>query len=151
MISSENCYALFRIMRHFSEDGALTQNDPTDEALATIASILDHPQSHRSHEAPTTGSPPIAPSEADGYTKIGPGPMASIRFKWSVRRDEHDDYFVDETSGESSNPMAIGGPMSAEAAMRLVDQRESEAHRRFEQIRREMISRGPDAQHQDEE
>lgn len=129
----------------------MTQNDPTDEALATIASILDHPQSHRSHEAPTTGSPPIAPSEADGYTKIGPGPMASIRFKWSVRRGEHDDYFVDETIGESSNPMAIGGPMSAEAAMRLVDQRESDAHRRFEQIRREMISRGPDALREDEE
>ena len=93
----------------------MTQSDPTDEALATIASIL---------ETPTTGSPPIAPSEADGYTKIGPGPIASIRFRWSVRR---------------------GGPMSAEAAMKLVDERESDAHSRFEQIRREMISRGASA------
>jgi hypothetical protein len=123
----------------------LTQSDPTDEALATIASILDHPQSHRVHDTPTTGSPSIAPSEADGYTKIGPGPMASIRFKWSVRRGEHDEYFVDEFIGESLAPMAIGGPMSAEAAVKLVDQRESDAHSRFEQIRREMISSRPRA------
>lgn len=130
----------------------MTQNDPTDEALATIASILDHPQSHRIPEAPTTGSPPIAPVEADGYSRIGPGPMASIRFKWSVRRGEHDDYFVDEIIGENSIPMAVGGPMSAEAAMKLVDQRERDAYNRFEQIRREMISRGPaaDALHGDE-
>ena len=119
----------------------MTQSDPTDEALATIASILEHPQNHRIHETLTTGSPPIAPTEADGYSKIGPGPMASIRFKWSVRHGEHDDYFVDETIGESSTPMTIAGPMSAEAAMKLVDERESDAHHRFEQIRREMMSR----------
>lgn len=135
---------------NFSEDETLPQSDPTDEALATIASILDQPQSNRIHEAPTTGSPPIAPVEADGYTKVGPGPMAAIRFKWSVRRGEDDDCFVDETIGESSTPFAIGGPMSAEAAMKLVDERESEARSRFEQIRREMISRGPDALHKDE-
>lgn len=130
---------------HCSEDEDLTQSDPTDEALATIASILEHPQSHRNHDAPTTGSPPIAPTEADGYTKIGPGPMAAIRFKWSVRRGEHDEYFVDESIGEGSMPIAVGGPMSADAAIKLVDERESDAHRRFEQIRREMISRGPAA------
>jgi hypothetical protein len=137
----------------FSEDGALTQGDPTDEALATIASILDHPQGHRIHDTPTTGSPPIAPAEADHYTKVGPGPMAAIRFKWSVRRGEHDEYFVDEMIGENSTPMVIGGPMSADAARKLVDQRESEAHSRFEQIRREMISRGSEAAapHNDEE
>ncbi|HLG81387.1 MAG TPA: hypothetical protein VKY22_10240 [Bradyrhizobium sp.] len=131
----------------------MTQSDPTDEALATIASILEHPQNHRIHDAPATGSPPIAPTDADGYTKIGPGPMASIRFKWSVRRGEHDDYFVDETIGDSSAPIAVGGPMSADAAMRLVDERESDAHHRFEQIRREMISRSPavDASHGSED
>jgi hypothetical protein len=132
-------------LHHFLEDGDLTQSDPTDEALATIASILEHPQSHRIQETPTTSSPPIAPQEADGYSKVGPGPMASIRFKWSVRRGEHDEYFVDESIGESSISLAIGGPMSAEAAMKLVDERESDAHSRFEQIRREMISRGPAA------
>jgi hypothetical protein len=133
------------MLHHCSEDGNLPQSDPTDEALATIASILEHPQSHRIHDTPATGSPSIAPSEADGYTKIGPGPMASIRFKWSVRRGERDAYFVDETIGESSTSIEIGGPLTADAAMRLVDERESDAHHRFEQIRREMISRRPAA------
>jgi hypothetical protein len=123
----------------------LTQSDPTDEALAAIASILEHPQSHHVHEAPTTGSPPIAPVEAEGYTKLGPGPMAAIRFKWTVRRGEHDAYFVDERIGESSVPMTVGGPMSPQAAMKLVDARESDAHHRFEQIRRELIVRLPPA------
>ena len=127
----------------------MTQSDPTDEALATIASILEHPQSHRSHDTPTPGSPSIAPTQADGYSKIGPGPMASIRFKWSVRRGEHDEYFVDESIGEGAMPLVIGGPMSADDAMKLVDERESDAHRRFEQIRREMISRGPAADRRD--
>ena len=68
----------------------MTPGDPTDEALATIASILEHPQSHRVHDEPTTPSPPIAPVEADGYSKIGPGPMAASRFKVRVRRAEHD-------------------------------------------------------------
>jgi hypothetical protein len=127
----------------------LTQSDPTDEALATIAGILDHPQGH---ETPTTGSPSLAPGEADGYTKVGPGPMASIRFRWSVRRGENDDYFVDEMIGESSAPFAIGGPMSAEAAIKLVDERESDARNRFEQIRHDMMSRGSTihAPHKDE-
>jgi hypothetical protein len=132
----------------------LTQSDPTDEPLATIASILDEPQGHLGHDAPTTGSPPIAPVEAYGYTKVGPGPMASIRLKWSARRSEDDDaYFVDETIGESSVSITVGGPMNAEAAMRLVDERESDAHHRFERIRREMIGRGPaaDAPRSDDE
>jgi hypothetical protein len=135
----------------------LTPGDPTDEALATIASILEHPQGPRDHEEPTTASPPIAPVAADGYSKIGPGPMAAIRFKWRVRRGEHDDYFVEESIGESSVTMTIGGPMSAEAAMKLVDARESEARERFERIRREMIAGGasdhgqPDEEHRQDE
>ena len=130
----------------------MTQSDPTDEALASIASILDFPESHSIDETPTTGSPSLAPGDADGYTKVGPGPMAAIRFKWSVRRGDNDDYFVDETIGESSVPFAIGGPMSAETALKLVDERESDARSRFEQIRREMISLGSTAEalHKDE-
>ena len=128
----------------------LPQSDPTDEALATIASILDYPQSHHTHDAPAAGSPPIVPAPAEGYSKIGPGPMAAIRFKWIVRRDEHDAYFVDEMIGESSAPIEIGGPMTAEAAMKLVDDREIDARRRFEQIRNEMIGRSTAADVQNE-
>ncbi len=46
---------------------------------------------------------PVAhpPIEAHGYSRIGPGPMAAIRFKWTVRLD-NGDYYVDETIGENS-------------------------------------------------
>jgi hypothetical protein len=122
------------------EDGALS--DLKDKAFAAIASLLEHPLGPRGSDDTATASPPLAPVDADGYTKFGPGPMAAIRFKWSVRRGENDEYFVDEMIGENSTSVALG-PMSAEAAIRLVDEREREARARFEQIRREMIARHP--------
>jgi hypothetical protein len=121
----------------------LTQSDPTDHALATIASILDHPEPARGPERPPAESTPLAPerSSADGYHKLGPGPMAAIRFKWSVRRDDDGEYYVDETIGENSLPV-VTGPMSAEDAVKLVDDREIEARQRFEALRSEMAGRG---------
>jgi hypothetical protein len=129
----------------------VSSNDPTDSALAAIASIRDNPQSQDdppSHsEVEKTALAAIeeaslAPEQADpdSYIRIGPGPMASIRFKWSVRRGDDDDYFVDETIGENSAPIT-SGPMSREAAIKLVDERESEARRRFEYLRSEMAGR----------
>jgi hypothetical protein len=122
------------------------QSDPTDHALATIASILDPQEARRESEkaaaaAPKPATPPplpVAPPplEARGYTKFGPGPMAAIRFKWTVRLD-NGDYYVDETIGENSTPI-VSGPMSREAAIQMVDDREGEARRRFEQLRSEM-------------
>jgi hypothetical protein len=151
---------------------ALSQNDPTDHALAAIASILDHPESRRepeihrepevhrepeadpqpeAHSQPEVHSQPealvieekpLAPEMvvADGYSKIGPGPIAAIRFKWTVRHDTDDDYYVDETIGENSAPITAG-PMSRDEAVRLVDDREYEAQRRFDQLRSEMTGR----------
>ena len=121
----------------------MTQSDPTDHALATIASILDHPEPARGPERPPAESTPLAPerSSADGYHKLGPGPMAAIRFKWSVRRDDDGEYYVDETIGENSLPV-VTGPMSAEDAVKLVDDREIEARQRFEALRSEMAGRG---------
>ena len=78
--------------------------------------------------------------EAAGYSKVGPGPIAAIRFKWTVRQEANDEYYVDETIGENSAPI-ITGPMSRDAAIRLVDDRESEAQRRFELLRSEMTGR----------
>jgi hypothetical protein len=128
----------------------VTQSDPTDNALAAIASILDRPESRRGPEKPAVAQhapvvpPPIpvtpSPIEAHGYSKFGPGPMASIRFKWAVRLD-NGDYYVDETIGENSTPI-VNGPMSREAAIQLVDDRESDARRRFEQLKSEMTGRG---------
>jgi hypothetical protein len=133
----------------------LAQSDPTDNALAAIASILDHSETHRAPEKrepekpavteqrPVTPPPiPVAhsPIEAHGYSRIGPGPMAAIRFKWTVRLD-NGDYYVDETIGENSNPL-VTGPLDRDAAIRLVDDRESEARRRFEQLKSEMTGQG---------
>jgi hypothetical protein len=131
----------------------VTQSDPTDHALAAIASILDRPDNRREPEkaalaeqrpvAPPPIPAPPAPIEAHGYSKHGPGPMAAIRFKWTVRL-ENGDYYVDETFGGSSTPI-VSGPMSREAAIQMVDDRESDARRRFEQLKSEMTGRGAPA------
>lgn len=121
----------------------MSQSDPTDHALAAIASILDHPESPPTPEKTVVEDAPIAPERgaAEGYHRFGPGPMAAIRFKWTVRRDDHGDYYVDETIGENSTPV-VTGPMSGDDAVTLVDDRESEARRRFEALRSEMAGRG---------
>jgi len=120
----------------------LSQSDPTDHALAAIASILDHPESRREAERSAVEDRPVSlvPEVADGYSKVGPGPMAAIRFKWTVRRADDETYYVDETIGENSVP-AVSGPMSKDAAVRLVDDREYEARRRFEELKSEMAGR----------
>ena len=155
----------------------MSQSDPTDNALAAIASILDQPPvipRERERPAaedmpamppplepppldapppvevpppleasPTLAAPPplepAPPLEANGYCKIGPGPIAAIRFKWTVREDGGD-YYVDETIGEQSAPIIIG-PMNKDAAIQMVDDREAEARRRFEQLKSEMTGR----------
>jgi hypothetical protein len=126
----------------FLEPEILTQSDPTDHALAAIASILDHPEPQRGAEKPVVEATPLVPerSDADGYCKFGPGPMAAIRFKWTVRRADHGQYYVDETIGENSAPV-VSGPMSGDAAVKFVDDRESDARQRFEALRSEMAGR----------
>jgi hypothetical protein len=140
----------------------LSSNDPTDHALAAIASILDQPQARPDAEihgepevrpelevsgiwevpAVAVEEKPLAPEmvEAAGYYKVGPGPIAAIRFKWTVRQEANGEYYVDETIGENSAPI-ITGPMSRDAAIKLVDDSESEAQRRFELLRNEMTGR----------
>jgi hypothetical protein len=120
----------------------LSQGDPTDDALATIASILDHPGSHREPDKAVVGEKPDTSGrvEADGYSKVGPGPIESIRFRWTVRRDDDGHYYVDETIGENSLPVS-SGPMPADAAVRFVDDHASEARQRFEALRSEMAGR----------
>lgn len=124
----------------------MSQNDPTDNALAAIASILDEqhapppiekPQAEPAAVEEQPANPP--PLEAHGYSKVGPGPMAALRFKWTVR-EQDGQYYVDETIGENSKPL-VGGPMDGEAAIKFVDDREAEAHHRFEVLKQEMSSR----------
>ena len=121
----------------------MSQSDPTDHALAAIASILDHDHAEpvREPEKAAVEEKLVTPDrvEADGYSKMGPGPMEAIRFKWTVRREDGR-YFVDETIGDNSRPI-ISGPMSAEDAIRFVDDRENEARQRFERLKSEMTGR----------
>ncbi len=129
----------------------MASGDPTDEALAAIASMRNNaeeeaalePQREAERQAiAVIEDKPLAPEQpdGDGYFKIGPGPMESIRFKWSMRRGDDEQYFVDETIGENSAPIT-SGPMSREAAIKMVDDREAEARRRFEDLRNEMAGR----------
>jgi hypothetical protein len=129
----------------------MSQNDPTDHALAAIASILDHPESHSEPEgqrepeihsepeAVVVEEKPLVPEmiEAAGYSKVGPGPIAAIRFKWIVRHEADGEYYVDETIGQNSAAVTAG-PMSGDAAVQMVDEREREAQRKFQQLRSEM-------------
>ena len=121
----------------------MSESDPTDHALAAIASILDKPESLSFPDAPAAAEKPVASPvavDADGYSKVGPGPLQAVRFKWTVRRDDYGDYFVDETIGDNSVPIS-SGPMPKDAAIKFVDDRESEARRRFEDIKSEMAAR----------
>jgi hypothetical protein len=139
----------------------LSEIDPTDHALATIASILEHPEpvlvvretetevtvadenpDNDEHEHLLVEEQPLVPepADADGYSKVGPGPMVAIRLKWTVHRDDDGQYYVHETIGEQSVPV-ISGPMTSEAAVHFVDTHEDEAHRRFEELRSEIAGR----------
>jgi len=186
----------------------VNQSDPTDNALAAIASILDSPRASSEPpkpppldepaaaqpppipvppplpsedveaeavvEAPSPPTPPAEPEpvevaqveappieaspeeaeevhleevppldapplEANGYSKAGPGPMAALRFKWTVRED-NGQYFVDESIGETGTPL-VNGPMDKDAAIKFVDDRAAESHQRFEHLKSEMIGR----------
>lgn len=143
----------------------MSEIDPTDHALATIASILEHPEPvlvirdtetetvaadeyavadehHASDEHLVVEEQPLVPehTDADGYSKVGPGPMVAIRLKWTVHRGDDAQYYVHETIGEQSAPV-VSGPMTSEAAVHFVDEHENEAHRRFELLRSEIAGR----------
>ena len=129
----------------------MKSSDPIDHALAAIASMRDaaegeaalQPRSETDQQAiAVVEDEPLAPEPPDGdnYFKVGPGPMESIRFKWSMRRGDSDGFFVDETIGKNSAPIT-SGPMSREAAIRMIDDREADARRRFEDLRNEMAGR----------
>ncbi len=127
----------------------------TDHALATIASILAPLSGAREKTKPaqpeeTSGADAKPPASADkpvvepaGYSKTGPGPMAALRFKWTVRHGD-DGYYVDETVGAGSVPV-VNGPMSGEAAIHFVDDRAREAQEHFQALKNEMSGHGPAA------
>jgi hypothetical protein len=138
-----------------AEDETLNQGDPTDHALAAIASILDHPAEKPPSavdlpaEATHAVEEPEAPrastvvksasSGLDGYSKAGPGPLDAIRFRWTARSHSDGSYYVDETIGANSHPIS-SGPMPADSVVAFIDAREQEARQRFEKLRSDMTS-----------
>ncbi len=141
---------LFGSFRVDSGVKPLSSGDPTDNALAAIASILeksaDEPitQAVDQPQKPDSEVPPVVPQPAqsgaddeDSYVKFGPGPLDAIRFKWTARPAGDGNYFVDETIGDSSQTMT-SGPMPKEEAIKLVDDRERDARRRFDALKSEM-------------
>ena len=141
-LGQNQLFGSFRIDSGANRVNQSDPTDPTDTTLAAIASILQHP------EAPPKTEPAeakaAAPADAvsieiDGYSKSGPGPLDSLRFKWTMRRDGSGAHFVDETIGNSSRPIT-SGPMSQQAAIEFIDDREREAHKRYETLRRQMTS-----------
>lgn len=89
-------------------------------------------------DAPTTvPDPNVKPAEIDGYTRLGPGPLDAIRFRWTARRAEDGRYFVDETIGMNSRPMS-SGPMPRDQVIAFIDARESAARERFQTLKRQM-------------
>jgi hypothetical protein len=160
------------------EDEYLTPEDPTDQALAAIASIRGNddtstaaetsdsepedalpvhddspmhsaePESDDSdemftghevaaHDAPATApEPETEPAAIEGYSRLGPGPLDAIRFRWTARRDDDGRYFVDETIG-GSRPISTG-PMPADEVVGFIDAQERAARERFNALRSEM-------------
>jgi hypothetical protein len=133
-----------------------THGNPTDDALAVIASILDRPAEKPPPQpvenlripdqeiAVASSSPQPLPAsvdvDVDGYVKLGPGPLDAIRFKWAARAVGDGNYFVDETIGDKSVPLT-SGPMPKQDVIGFIDGRERDARRRFEALKSEMIRR----------
>ena len=128
----------------------MAQDDPTDHALAAIASILDSGDKRDTKaevkpmpeealvEAPSVAPEPPAPDiDVDSYSKLGPGPLDAIRFRWAARRDDSGLYFVDETIGPNSRPLVLG-PMKRDEVVGFIDAREASARRRFDALKHEM-------------
>ncbi len=86
----------------------MSQSDPTDTRWRpSPASSISPKPIAKPEKAAVDGKAASLPEtgiEADGYSKVGPGPMAAIRFKWTVRREDNGEYYVDETIGENSIP-----------------------------------------------
>ena len=138
-------------------------DDPTDETLAVIASIFersetkplaqpdsgadDQKDQDRGGDAgdqcvtagPTVEEKPLP--DIDGYSKYGPGPLESLRFRWTARHDGHGNYYVDETIGTMSRPISTG-PMPRDEVVAYIDERAREARAQYEALRIQILS-GP--------
>jgi hypothetical protein len=117
--------------------------DPTADVMAAIARIVENPSRllQPAVMADDTDTEAAQPA-ADGYSRLGPGPLAALRFQWTARRGDNADYYVDETIGDSSRPIS-SGPMTAEEAIAFVDTKVKEAREQFDRLKAEMTASKP--------
>lgn len=89
---------------------------------------------------PAAATPPTQPVTApadNAYTRTGPGPIASIRMRWTLRAVGSITFVVDEVMGDSGTPVT-SSPMSREAAIKLIDERAQAAHEHYALLRNEL-------------
>uniref|UniRef100_Q07NP3 Uncharacterized protein n=1 Tax=Rhodopseudomonas palustris (strain BisA53) TaxID=316055 RepID=Q07NP3_RHOP5 len=92
----------------------------------------------RTTEAADAEPEPAPDPGIDGYSRSGPGPLDSLRFKWTARRDDDGEYYVDETIGYASRPIS-SGPIPRDQVIAFIDERESAARQRFDALRSDMM------------
>ena len=127
----------------------MSRNDPTDDVLAAIASIFDKSDAPLAAEHPDDTMPSAetdssaTPRAVDGYMRSGPGPLDAIRFRWTARRDDNGEFFVDETIGAQSRTMS-SGPIPENEVIAYIDTRVHEARERFDKLKEDMTVRPAD-------
>jgi hypothetical protein len=131
------------------EGTVMSRSDPTDDVLAAIASIFDKSDAtlaaqHPDEMMPESQSSAVATTRTvDGYSRSGPGPLDAIRFRWTARRDDNGEFFVDETIGAQSRTMS-SGPIPESEVIAFIDSRVHEARERFDKLKDEMTMRPAD-------
>jgi hypothetical protein len=112
---------------------SLAETDPLPPAFASPAAApVAEPEDD-----------PKAPG-ANGYSRLGPGPLPALRFRWTARREASGDYYVDETVGDYSRPITTG-PMTAEEAVAYVDTQVKDARERFDRLKADISVKAPEA------
>lgn len=137
-----------------SDAGPVAEGDQPAEAeqAAQPSEEAESAQDESVASEPAAVAAPMVPmsdEEIDGYSRSGPGPLDSLRFKWTARRDEDGAFFVDETIGFASRPISTG-PLPREQVIAFIDQRAQEAQERFDALRSEMIRPSAERQQQAE-
>jgi len=109
-----------------------TETSPVEELSASDSAAPEIGIAEYEPEAPRRSED--AEPMADGYMRLGPGPLDAIRFRWTARATGGGSFFVDETIGPKSRAIS-SGPMSGDDAMAFIDLQVQEAFERFERLK----------------
>jgi hypothetical protein len=153
----------------------LSQSNPTDDALAAIAGILnkpadtpidktpdtpierptsdavDKPEIASSEEVPVISQPaqssePPQPTAADGDTYVKQGPGPLDAIRLKwTIRPAGDGTYFIDETIGDSSRAVTSGPMPKQEAISFIDGRERDARRRFDALKNEMTGQGASA------